>query len=697
MTNYLINQNYDNYTTEDHQTWKMLCDRQSQLPADKVSKEYLNGFYQLKIDKVNIIKIEEVSKRLESISGWTLVPVSGLLPARDFFYMIINKRYPVTVSVRKPDEIDFSEQPDIFHDICGHLPLLTNEKFIKYLTAYSIIAIKYVNHDRAVEFLARLYWFTYEMGIIHEDGENKPYGGAVITSAEEIANIQDPTIPKHPFDIDHIFRTAFTPFSIQKEYFFINSFDDLFNSLENLESKLMENLMMFQEDLVLHNYSLNQNLGKGFNNVIGFLNDIQYKFPEAISFVAGQPDEQFFEIEDHVKKLDTFVNYQAQKTGRSRVNTLNKIHQYNKTKGIVNDIVAKYLANDENILLKEEDILMTVGAQEAFAIIVSTICNRDNDVILVEDPSYIGLSSFAKVFNYNIAGIRTDEEGIDLLALKSKLLELNSAGKRVKLLYVIPDYQNPSGSCMPIGSRLKLLEMAQKYNFLIIEDTVYNSFTYSQKKNPTLKSLDKFNKVIYVGSFSKSLFPGLRLGLIAADQKLENEAGEVVSLIDEMCKVKAQLTNNTSSISQAILGGVLLDLNYSLSEWSKPKFESYKEKQLAMMKALDKYIKAHQKDWARAISWNKPEGGFFIKMTVPFSVDTDSVLESAGLHNVIFCPMRNFYLDKGGENEIRLTFSNLSLEKIESGVRQLAAFLKSKIKGRELVEAEVLEMALAEE
>lgn len=697
MSNYLINQEYEKYTQEDHQTWKMLCDRQRELPADKVSKEYLNGFYQLQIDKVNIIRIEEVSKRLESISGWTLVPVSGLLPARDFFYMIINKRYPVTVSVRKPHEIDFSEQPDIFHDICGHLPLLTNEKFIKYLTAYSIIAIKYVNHDRAVEFLARLYWFTYEMGIIYEDGENKPYGGAVITSAEEIANIQDPNIPKHPFDIDHIFRTEFTPYSIQKEYFFINSFDDLFNSLENLESKLMENLLLFQEDLVLHNYSLNQNLGKGFNNVIGFLNDIQYKFPQAISFVAGQPDEQFFEIESHLNKIDTFVDYQSKKTGQSKLNAINKINQYNKTKGIVNDIVAKYLRNDENILVKEEDILMTVGAQEAFAIIVSTICNRENDVILVEDPSYIGLSSFAKVFNYNIAGIKTDEEGIDLIGLKSKLLELNGAGKRVKLLYVIPDYQNPSGSCMPIGNRLKLLEMAQKYNFLIIEDTVYNSFTYSQKKNPTLKSLDKFNKVIYVGSFSKSLFPGLRLGLIAANQKLENENGEVVSLIDEMCKVKAQLTNNTSSISQAILGGVLLDLNYSLSEWSKPKFESYKEKQMAMMKALDKHIKVHQHDWAKHISWNKPEGGFFIKMTVPFPIDTDSVLESASLHNVIFCPMRNFYLNKGGEREIRLTFSNLSLEKIEIGVKQLAAFLKSKIHPQESVEAEALEMALLQD
>ena len=386
--------------------------------------------------------------------------------------------------------------------------------------------------------------------------------------------------------------------------------------------------------------------------------------------------------------MDTFINSRMKKTGDSRIDTINKIGQYNKTKGIVNDIVAAYLHKDEDIFLKEEDILMTVGAQEAFSIIVSTTCNRENDVILVEDPSYIGLSSFAKVFDYRIEGVSTDEEGIDLIALKNKLLALQKANKRIKLLYVIPDYQNPSGSCMPIGSRLKLLELAQKYNFLIIEDTVYNSFTYEQKKNPTLKSLDKFNRVIYVGSFSKSLFPGLRLGMIGANQKIENEAGEVVPLIDEMCKIKAQLTNNTSSISQAIVGGVLLDLDYSLSEWSKPKFESYKKKQKCMITALAKHFNPIENVWAQGISWNEPEGGFFIKMTVPFSIDIESVLESAREYNVIFCPMRDFYLGKGGEKEIRLTFSNLSLDKIETGVKQLAEYLKSKIEEMKSEEVE---------
>ncbi|WP_432328237.1 hypothetical protein ACRQ5D_00045 [Mucilaginibacter sp. P25] len=153
----------------------------------------------------------------------------------------------------------------------------------------------------------------------------------------------------------------------------------------------------------------------------------------------------------------------------------------------------------------------------------------------------------------------------------------------------------------------------------------------------------------------------------------------MIQLIDELVKVKAQLTNNTSTISQAILGGVLLDLNCSLSDWSKPKFESYKRKRDQMIAKLNQYIGAYSDNWAADISWNIPDGGFFIKMNVPFSVDNGAVFESASKFNVIFCPMRNFYLNGGGENQIRLTFSNLSLNEIELGIRQLSFYLKYKV------------------
>jgi (S)-3,5-dihydroxyphenylglycine transaminase len=675
-----ISQNYLSYTDSDHETWRILCNRHS-LVHKKMSKEYAEGFRLLGLDLNKIVDLDVINVHLKEISGWTLMPVHGLVPTRDFFLMIGSKKYPVTISIRKPHELDFSEQPDIFHDVCGHVPLLINEKFTKFLVSLSIIALKYVNNKKAIDFLGRLFWFTYEMGLILEDGELKPYGGAIITSAQEVENSKNREIPKHRFALEDVFQQEYSPYRLQDEYFVIESFDDLFNCLDNLEDVLIEQLLLPDKELVLRNYSLNERIGEDFDDVIGFLNDIQFKFPKAISFAAGQPDENYFEIESHLSKFDLFIDHVVSKTGIDRLKVINNIGQYNKTKGIINDILAKHLGIDENIFLKEEELMVTVGAQEAFAVILSTICDRETDVVLVEDPSYIGVSSFAKVFGFNISAVETDAEGINLEALKSKIIKINGRGKKVKMVYVIPDYQNPSGSCMPIGNRLALLELAEQYNFLIIEDSVYNSFTYEQKRNPTLKSFDKNKRVIYVGSFSKSLFPGLRLGFIGADQKIENGIGQTVLLVDQMAKVKALLSNNTPTINQAILGGVLLDQNYSLQQWSKPKYESYKAKRNKMLECLNTYIKAFSDSWSKGISWNAPDGGFFIKMTVPVEVSFERIYDCAKNFNVILFPMRYLYLGKGGEFELRLTFSNLSLDAIDKGVQRLASYFKSVITG----------------
>jgi phenylalanine-4-hydroxylase len=240
------------YDEEDHKTWSILFKRQNKLHERFICREYLNGFRELQFDMANIVSIDEISERLKAINGWTLVPVTGLIPTKDFFYLLINKRYPITISIRKPWEIEFSELPDIFHDVCGHLPLLTNEKFEKFLTSYSNLALKYISDERAIEALGRLYWYTYEMGLIWQDGYYKSYGGAIITSSGETANLTNPDIPKYQFDIGHIFRTPYNPYKLQNEYFAIASFDDLFNCLGDMETKLVEYLLMPQ-DMVVEN------------------------------------------------------------------------------------------------------------------------------------------------------------------------------------------------------------------------------------------------------------------------------------------------------------------------------------------------------------------------------------------------------------------------------------------------------------
>jgi (S)-3,5-dihydroxyphenylglycine transaminase len=430
---------------------------------------------------------------------------------------------------------------------------------------------------------------------------------------------------------------------------------------------------------MIKNYSLNHNLSVNFNNAIGFLNGIQFQYPEAISFVAGQPDEDYFDIESNMRKFDTFVAYRQANSEKSKLQIINTIGQYSKTNGIINDILAAYLQKDYNIETTENEILVTVGAQEAFGIIVSTICNLEEDIILVENPGYVGLSSFVKIYGYAIKGVSIDENGIDLNILEETLKASNQNGKKVKFVYVIPDHQNPSGSCMPLENRLQLLTLAEQYNFLIVEDSVYNNFDYGNTQLPTLKSLDKANRVIYVGSFSKSLFPGLRIGFIVSDQVIEHPNGDTIPLIQELSKVKSQTTNNTPTITQAILGGVLVDLNFSLKTYNAKKLASYKNKLQLMLSCLDEYIGVANETWSKDISWTKPKGGFFIKMKLPFVIDKAQVITCAKEYNVLFCPMSFFYLNDGGNQELRLTFSNIEPKAIQQGIQNLANYIKDQI------------------
>ncbi|HEY4112093.1 PLP-dependent aminotransferase family protein [Puia sp.] len=447
----------------------------------------------------------------------------------------------------------------------------------------------------------------------------------------------------------------------------------------------MDKIIYAKQPVVTHpgtmeNYLLNTQLGKGYNNVIGFLNDVQYRFPGAISFAAGQPDETFFDLEEQIKKIDVFAGYLMKKTGKTRAAAFNAIGQYNKTKGIVNEIIREYLIKDVDIDVPEESILLTVGAQEAFAVVVTTLCNRETDVVLTEDPGFIGLSSFAKAFGFELAGVPVDKDGLVLEELENVLDRIGAARKKAKVLYVIPDYQNPTGACMPVENRLELIRLAEKHNFLIVEDSVYNSFGYSTVKNPTLKALDSRGRVIYIGSFSKSLFPGLRIGLIVADQRIRTASGDSVSLADEMAKVKGLLSLNTPTINQAILAGILLDLDCTLKDFNAAKVSRYREKRDQMVMAIDQNIMAYRSDWSRDIRWNIPEGGFFVKMQIPFIIDNASVVECASRFGIIICPMRYFHLEAGGEYEIRLAFSNLSTADILVGIKQLAAYLKERIK-----------------
>lgn len=422
--------------------------------------------------------------------------------------------------------------------------------------------------------------------------------------------------------------------------------------------------------------SLNHLLDNRISNSMGFLNDVSERFPDAISLVAGRPDDLYFDLENTIPAYNEYIS--SFTNGSKRY--VNSLGQYANCRGLINDILVKYLKEDEQISVNKEDIMITVGAQEAFVVIITTLCNRETDVILIEEPGYMGISAYAQLSGYAVDSIDVGIDGPDLQMMENRIIKYQATGKVVKALYINPDHQNPTGYCMPLSRRYQLLELAKQYNFLIIEDAVYNSFSYDGDKPPSLKSLPGSEQVIYVGSFAKILYPGLRIGVTIADQVLKRKNGSAFRLMDEMEKVKSYISNNTPVLSQAVLGGTLIRNNYSLRDLNQEKISAYRSKRDTMLAALDAYIGKHKAEWSGNISWNRPAGGFFIRISVPFDVTDEEVLDCASKHGVIFCPMYHFYLDdNAGRKELRLAFSSQSHENIRKGVAQLAAFFRQKV------------------
>ena len=412
-------------------------------------------------------------------------------------------------------------------------------------------------------------------------------------------------------------------------------------------------------------------------DVMGFLNEIQLKYPEAITFASGRPSELFFDVQDFPEYFNLFIDYLCDKEKKDKQAVLNSLGQYNRAKGIINDLVVDYFKKDEEISADPESVIMTVGTQEAMVISVMTLCDKANDVVIVEDPSYIGITHFSILAGYQVEAVPVDEFGISPDILEQKILYFQKLEKSVKIVYIIPDFQNPSGITMPVERREALLALADKYGFFILEDNAYGEFSYQGNKPATLKAMDTNKRVIYLRSFSKTIYPSLRLGAIVADQ-LINDRGSVVRLSDLMAIVKGYITVNTSSISQAVFGGILIKNNFSLKNLNQSKIDDLKEKRNQLLASLNEYIQQSENKWAKSISWNIPEGGFFLKINVPFKVDKDEIIRCVEKYKVIITPMSFFYLGKGGENEIRLAFSNVSKEEIITGVKRLSLYFQSK-------------------
>ena len=420
---------------------------------------------------------------------------------------------------------------------------------------------------------------------------------------------------------------------------------------------------------------INKLLHKVEEDVMGFLNEVQLNFPEAISMASGRPEESFFDLQNVQEYIDVFVNFRSKEMNITSDTFLQSLGQYNRTKGIINDIIVKYLKNDYQIDCTPADIIVNVGSQESMILSLLALMSRDEDVFCVEDPSYVGISHFALINGYETIPVSVDTDGMNLEALEKTIEATNRKGKHVKAVYVIPDFQNPTGARMPVAKRKKLLQMAATYKFMIIEDNAYGDFVFEGVAYPTLKSLDTDGNVVYLHSFSKSLHPSLRMGALVTDKVFEDGT----RLSDVIAKIKGYTTVNSPAITQAILAGVLLKNKHSLQEYNKEKCTNLHEKRDKVLASLTKYINATENEKLQSISWNVPEGGYFLTLTLPFKITKDDIVHCAQNYQVIFTPMFFFYLSKGGENQIRIAYSYVKTNQIETAIENLVHFLATKI------------------
>ncbi|MCD0244457.1 PLP-dependent aminotransferase family protein [Xanthomonas melonis] len=428
---------------------------------------------------------------------------------------------------------------------------------------------------------------------------------------------------------------------------------------------------------VLPRCSLSPALGDPQVEVMNFLNEVALRFPSAISFAPGRPPEAHFDVKASLDYIERYLQSQAG-DAEALASGYAALGQYGRTNGTLGELIARLLWNDEGIALTCEDVAVTVGCQEAMCLLLLGLCGHPGDVALVPDPAYIGMSGAARVLGVETCPVPARGGGLDLDALEHAVVRLSAQGKRPRLIYMSPDFANPTGECMTLEQRRRLLSLSRRLNLLIVEDHAYNYFQYDGDRLPAFRSLPGSDHVIFVGSFSKSVYPGVRLGFIASTLRIDAGEGRTTRLVDELSKIKSLLTVNTSPLCQAIIGGLLITHDCSLMAYVAPRRDALMRNRDAMLASLQRHF-PRDAAWCNGIHWNRPAGGFFLSLEVPFLVSDQDLMVSARDHGVLWTPMSYFHHTMEAGNQIRLSFSYASVPSIDAGIGALAQMVRSRV------------------
>ena len=370
---------------------------------------------------------------------------------------------------------------------------------------------------------------------------------------------------------------------------------------------------------------------------------------DIISLAGGLPDPQIFDKEglaevamDVIKELG------------------DRALQYSPTLGVTpfREELRRFTISHGVQVKDTDDVIVTTGSQEALYLIGRVFIDP-GDVVIVEEPTYLAALNVFRQYDADLVPIPIDGEGMRVDILEEKLEELRSAGKKPKLLYTVPTAQNPSGVTMSNPRRKKLLQLAEEYDFLVVEDDPYSFFLFEEETFDYLKTLDPNGRVIYVSTLSKILAPGLRLGWAVADKS-------IIALL-ELAKQSVDL--HTATLPQyiameAIRRGIL-------ARTIERARKLYAIKRDAMLEAL-------REEMDGIATWIEPIGGFFTMVFLnDKNIDTSSLLHVAIEHGVAYVPGASFFVNRErGKHSMRLNFSYPPPRLINEGVRRLATVIR---------------------
>jgi len=374
--------------------------------------------------------------------------------------------------------------------------------------------------------------------------------------------------------------------------------------------------------------------------------------PGMISFAGGLPAPETFPVED----LKEIVLEVLENNGADAL-------QYGTTEGdpgLRKALVERH--NRQGLDIGIDNLIITTGSQQALDLIARIFIDP-GDYVLCGLPSYIGGLNAFTAYGVKLKGITLDSDGMKPDELEETIIHLKELGRKIKFIYVIPDFQNPAGITLPESRRIKIIEIAEKYDLLIVEDSPYREVRFRGEPQRLMSQLDKTGRVITLCTFSKILSPGFRVGWVIGHPEI----------LDKIAMAKQTADLCTSSFVQKIIARYI----------EKGLLEKNLEKTIALYsKRRDFMIKCFRENMPDKVTWTEPEGGLFLFVTLPPHLDSEDIFRKAVERNVAFVAGSSFFCNDSGRNTMRINFSFSNPAEIEEGVKRLSAVIREELAGK---------------